>query len=304
MNILDVVFLYQLKEDQMVRWHSRRHAHAAGQYEFHYFVGGRGSFHQGGERHPLQSGQLFLSCPGEFHEIRVTDLGQPISYYALLFQVGPGDELAPLLEDAAFRASFPVRIGTNQRLFFEDAKAKFALHDNPSRGRAASLRLEAFVHDLWADIAAQADTAVPTDLAPSGPFNLHVEQALGLLQAGVFRNLTLADICQPLKVTEAHLIRLFRKHLNLTPMKYLQVLKLETSMSLLLNSGLSVKEIAYKLGYPNQFLFSRNFRAHTGVPPTEYRRLYFAGNTDRYHLKVLDTADSISISDISGQTQA
>jgi AraC-like DNA-binding protein len=275
-----------------------------GQYEFHYFVGGRGSFHQGGQRHPLQSGQLFLSCPGEFHEIRVTDLGQPISYYALLFQVEPSDELASLLEDPGFRAWFPVRIGTNQRLFFENAKAKFALHDNPSRGRAACLRLEAFVHDLRADFAAEANPALPSEPTPSGPYNLHIEQALGLLQAAVFQNMTLADICQPLQLSEEHLIRLFRKHLNLTPMKYLQVLKLETSMSLLLNSGLSVKEIAYKLGYPNQFLFSRNFRAHTGVPPTEYRRLYFAGNTDNYHLKVLETTEATSISDISGQTQA
>ncbi|MEI8093649.1 MAG: AraC family transcriptional regulator [Spirochaetales bacterium] len=298
MTILDVVFLYQLKEDQMVRWHSRRHAHPAGQYEFHYFVGGKGSFQQGGFSHPLQGGQLFLSCPGEFHEIRVTDLAHPISYYALLFQVSPDDELAPVLAEPAFRASFPVKIGTNQRLFFEDAKAKFALHDNPSRGRAASLRLEAFVHDLRADMAA------PAELVPSGPFNLHVEQALGLLQAGVFQNLSLADICGPLQLTEEHLIRLFRKHLNLTPMKYLQVLKLETSMSLLLNTSLSVKEIAYKLGYPNQFLFSRNFRAHTGVPPTEYKRLYFAGNTDKYHLKILDTSEPRSISDISGQTRA
>ena len=300
MTILDVVFLYQLKEDRMVRWHSRRHAHLEGQYEFHYFVGGKGQFDQGGTLHPLLGGQLFLSVPGEFHEIRVTDLRHPISYYALLFQVGPEDDLSSLLEDQGFRASFPVRIGTNQRLFFEDAKAKFALRSNPSRGRAASLRLEAFVHDLWADnMALPASKAeIAAEGASRGPYNLHVEQALGLLQASVFRNLTLKELCQPLQISEEHLIRLFRKHLNLTPMRYLQVLKLETATSLLLNSAMSVKEIAWKLGYPNQFLFSRNFKAHSGVPPTEYRRLYFQGNADNYHMKILDTemADQFSIS--------
>ena len=306
MTILDVVFLYQLKEDRMVRWHSRRHAHPEGQYEFHYFVGGRGQFDQGGSLHPLESGQLFLSIPGEFHEIRVTDLRHPISYYALLFQVGFEEDLAPLLEDLSFRASFPVRIGTNQRLFFEDAKAKFALRGNPSRGRAASLRLEAFVHDLWADSMALADPASEAEAegAHRGPYNLHVEQALGLLQAAVFRNVTLGELCEPLHLTEEHLIRLFRKHLNLTPMKYLQVLKLETATSLLLNSALSVKEIAWKLGYSNQFLFSRNFKAHSGVPPTEYRRRYFQGNADNYHMKILDTEMATSISDMSGQSGA
>jgi len=300
-NILDVVFLYQLKEDQMVRWHSRQHAHTGNQYEFHYFVGGRGSFRTATGSWPVRGGQLFLTPPGQVHEILVTDLAHPISYYALLFEPSADSDLLPLLQTESFRLAFPLALGTNQRLFFEEAKAKFAQRDNPSRGRATALRLEAFVHDLWADHVAQ-NAADPG--TPSGAWNLHVEQALGLLQSGVFENLSLATVAARVSVSEEHLIRLFRKHLNITPMKYLQVLKLETATSLLLNSDLSIKEIAWKLGYPNQFLFSRNFRAHAGVPPTAYRTSYFQNNPDKYHMKILPGRTAKSISDISGHPGA
>ncbi|MGN1365375.1 MAG: helix-turn-helix domain-containing protein [Victivallis vadensis] len=35
---------------------------------------------------------------------------------------------------------------------------------------------------------------------------------------------------------------------------------------------MSVKEIAYRLGYCNQFYFSEEFKRITGRTPTEYRR--------------------------------
>ena len=40
---------------------------------------------------------------------------------------------------------------------------------------------------------------------------------------------------------------------------------------MLLNSSLSVKEIADALGFPNQSFFGRYFRQYTGISPTEFR---------------------------------
>ena len=41
-HIDDVVFVYQLKTPELVRWHSRRHSHGDPQFELHYFLrGGR-----------------------------------------------------------------------------------------------------------------------------------------------------------------------------------------------------------------------------------------------------------------------
>ena len=47
--------------------------------------------------------------------------------------------------------------------------------------------------------------------------------------------------------------------------------KLIEARSLLLNSGKSVSEIGYELGYNEKSYFTRVFRKRTGVTPTEYR---------------------------------
>ncbi|NSW89572.1 MAG: helix-turn-helix transcriptional regulator [Firmicutes bacterium] len=39
----------------------------------------------------------------------------------------------------------------------------------------------------------------------------------------------------------------------------------------LLTSNSSIKEIAYKLKFSDEFYFSRFFKKHTGIPPSKYR---------------------------------
>lgn len=278
MKILDIVFLFQMKEGRMIQWHSRRHTHPEPQFEFHYFLGGEGLFLNGPKKHPIDKGSLFLSVPGQVHQIQAEDLENPLSYYALLFETAPDHPLYQTLTSTAFQATFPRKIGTSHRLFFEDAKNRFNQGGTPHRVRAVELRLEALVHDLVDDHGG----------SPPDAYNLHVEQALGILQSHVSRPLTLGDLCDQLKITQEHLIRLFKRHMNLTPMRYLNNLKLETATSLLLNSDLSVKEISWKLGFSSQYHFSRNFKAYAGCTPTQYRTNYFATNPTGYHMKLLE----------------
>jgi AraC-like DNA-binding protein len=47
--------------------------------------------------------------------------------------------------------------------------------------------------------------------------------------------------------------------------------KLIEARSLLLNTGKSVSEIGYELGYNEKSYFTRVFRKKTGVTPTEFR---------------------------------
>jgi len=287
MKILDVVFMFQMKEERLLEWHSRRHAHPEPQFEFHYFLGGHGLFRNGNRTHQIDKGSLFLSVPDQMHEIQADNPDHPLSYYALLFEASPEDYLYPSLADPSFQAFFPAKIGTNHRLFFEDSKNKFNQSENPYRVRAVELRLEALILDLIGDLRSGESSFVETDGHEEG-FNLHVEQALGILQNHMFSQISLKDVCDQLKITEEYLIRLFKRHMNMTPMRYLNNLKMETATSLLLNSDLSVKEISWKLGFSSQYHFSRNFKAYSGCTPTDYRVNYFLNNPNNYHMKILD----------------
>jgi AraC family transcriptional regulator of arabinose operon len=72
-------------------------------------------------------------------------------------------------------------------------------------------------------------------------------------------------------LSAAHFSVLFKEQIGCSPRDYLHLLRIHRACQLLRNSNLNVKEIATRLGYQDQFHFSRQFKAFQGVPPSEYR---------------------------------
>lgn len=67
-----------------------------------------------------------------------------------------------------------------------------------------------------------------------------------------------------------YFIQQFKSSLGLTPIQYVNKLRIDRVKNLLLTTGMSVSEIADKLGLELSYL-SRLFKKHTGFTPTEYR---------------------------------
>lgn len=63
----------------------------------------------------------------------------------------------------------------------------------------------------------------------------------------------------------------FRKHLGMTPMQFVLEQRLLRARHLLSCSRLSVKEIAYQLGFEAPAHFSRRFKKSVGVSPKDFR---------------------------------
>ena len=73
-------------------------------------------------------------------------------------------------------------------------------------------------------------------------------------------------------LTHKYLIASFQKHLNITPTRYLWQLRTEHGMNLIIQTDLSIGEIAGKCGFQNQFHFSRFIKQHYGHSPTRLRK--------------------------------
>ena len=73
-------------------------------------------------------------------------------------------------------------------------------------------------------------------------------------------------------VSEAHFIRTFRATFGETPHRYLQRRRVERAMFLLRESGRSLTDICFDVGFNSVGTFSRTFREIVGEPPTSYRR--------------------------------
>ena len=73
-------------------------------------------------------------------------------------------------------------------------------------------------------------------------------------------------------LSRPHFFALFRQCTNLTPNLYANVLRMNKAVNQLSESRDSIAEISEELGFNAQSHFTRFFRSHQGVPPTEFRR--------------------------------
>jgi transcriptional regulator GlxA family with amidase domain len=66
--------------------------------------------------------------------------------------------------------------------------------------------------------------------------------------------------------------RRFKFATNMTPVQYLQNKRLDVAKELLQNSNLSIKEIAYRVGYIDVSYFTKLFKGFAFATPKEYRK--------------------------------
>ncbi|QPC94526.1 helix-turn-helix domain-containing protein [Mesorhizobium sp. INR15] len=98
-----------------------------------------------------------------------------------------------------------------------------------------------------------------------------VQRAKKHIDENIESEITIGQLASIANLTPQHFISSFSKHLGLTPMRYLWQIRANRGRALLMQSGLSVSEIAYQCGYKNPFHFSRHIRQNFGMTPTEVR---------------------------------
>ncbi len=84
-------------------------------------------------------------------------------------------------------------------------------------------------------------------------------------------NSSVKEMAYKSNMSERSFRDLFYKYTGLSPKKYIEKRKLDSAKELILTTQLQIKEIAGKLGYSNQYYFSRVFTKKYGNPPSYYK---------------------------------
>lgn len=102
--------------------------------------------------------------------------------------------------------------------------------------------------------------------------NKKLARILDLINSDLSANLSLSFLAETAGLSEYHFLRLFKQSTGATPHQYVLRQRIERAKQLLLETELSVTEIAFLLGFATPAHFAQQFRRQTGVPPTELRR--------------------------------
>ena len=86
-------------------------------------------------------------------------------------------------------------------------------------------------------------------------------------------------LCRHISMSESQTIRLFKKDFGTTPYTYVLNKKINFAKKLLIDTNLSVKEIATKLCFSDEYYFSNIFKEKAGISPSLYRKSHTEGKT-------------------------
>lgn len=84
--------------------------------------------------------------------------------------------------------------------------------------------------------------------------------------------ITLESLSNSLYISKDHLSHLFKTETGVSPIRYVIQRRCEEACRLLLETSLSVKEIAMQVGYDDPVYFSQIFKKVTGSSPNIYRK--------------------------------
>lgn len=99
-----------------------------------------------------------------------------------------------------------------------------------------------------------------------------LRKAIGYVRSHYHQAITIRELTGQAGIGERYLRKLFVRYLNLSPLDYLNQIRINKSIELLRNTALSVKEISYQCGFRSPQYFSRIFKQQTGMSPRDLSR--------------------------------
>lgn len=86
-------------------------------------------------------------------------------------------------------------------------------------------------------------------------------------------DLSLTRMAEDLGVTPAYLSTVFKKAAGMSVTQHIAMLRLEKAREMIKSSHLDIREVAERVGFNDEFYFSRCFKKYFGTPPSSVLRL-------------------------------
>lgn len=108
-----------------------------------------------------------------------------------------------------------------------------------------------------------------------GEVQAHPDEEIAQVQSWIRHNpsedIKVSELAKTLQMSLRTFNRRFKNAANVTPMQYIQGVRMRGAGELLQTSNLTISEIAYELGYQDLSHFTELFKKHFGTTPSHYR---------------------------------
>ena len=114
-----------------------------------------------------------------------------------------------------------------------------------------------------------ADASQP---AQDGKNNLLVSDALDYIGEHYMETIRIEELAGHCHISETHFRRLFSSCINMGPLEYINLVRIQNACEMLRKTDALVSDIAFRCGFSTLSTFNRNFKQVTGCSPYEWRK--------------------------------
>lgn len=239
--------------------------HVRTEYLVHVVVSGRGTFVADGITYELGGNSIFLIWPG----ITTTYCAheeEPWTYVWFGFQ---GVKAESVLRYAGLSRENPVGRVPDTAPYVQGVTG---ILNACQLTFSNEFRREAYLYSLAAQLGDDLHQNAVDGSEYEYSYKTYVEYALDYISAHYQENLRISEIAEYIGINRSYLSICFKKVMDMSPQEYLIEYRIGQAKSMLLNTRLSISEIAARVGYDDSLAFSKVFKSHTGISPKAFRQ--------------------------------
>ncbi len=114
-----------------------------------------------------------------------------------------------------------------------------------------------------------------------GAQNLAIMDALHYITGAYGEEIKIETLAEACHMSETHFRRVFRDIMSISPLEYINIVRIEMACNMLRTTDYSMKTVARRAGFPVMTTFNRNFRKVTNCTPLQWKR-----NPNNYEQKL------------------
>ncbi len=190
-----------------------------------------------------------------------------ISPEDILRQWGKSTQEIRQIMDAVGKKSFFIKIeecpaiAALIRAIFDEMQHKSAHYRECVRGMAYALLFE---------IARFNDRGEGHSIGKS--ISLQLGSAIEYVDKNYPNNFKIADLANECHMSETHFRRIFQEKMNMTPVEYVNFVRVRKACELIDKTDISMEDVAEKVGFVTPSTFNRNFRRIIGTSPYQWKK--------------------------------
>lgn len=248
-------------------WHS--------EFEFIYLEKGYAKFYIDGDEYKIEAGDFLFVNSGSIHsgeELVRRSIGYAIVFdLRLLFSEEPDyckhEYFLPLLNKRIYIPSF-----VKDDIIREDIRKIISSFIEKSYGY--ELHIKSLLFSIfWRLFKFHAERQ--KENGRLGYKTERIKDVLNYINQNFSKDLTLDELSKQVDMSKFYLCRLFKDSLRMSPVEYINKVRIEKATELLINTDMSISEIALECGFNNISYFIKVFKRYMNITPLKFRKQNF-----------------------------